>query len=79
MGEAKVGEQFIKHEFDEAIAIQRTIVEAEEQLAEQHPEPDTQKAMRQGLKDSQKFLNELERLGGKHGATGKVEDVAGSL
>ena len=29
MGEAKVGEEFIKHEFDEAIAIQQCIVDAE--------------------------------------------------
>ena len=33
MGEAKTGEAFIKHEFDEAIAIQRCIVDAEHSLA----------------------------------------------
>ena len=37
MGEAKVGEEFIKHEFDEAIAIQRAIVEAEKTLSTAHP------------------------------------------
>ena len=79
MAEAKVGEEFIKHEFNEAIAIQRTIVEAEQQLAEQHPEPESQKLIRQSLKNSEKFLKELERLGGKHGATGEVEEVAGSM
>jgi hypothetical protein len=29
MGEAKVGDEFITHEFDEAIAIQQCIVDAE--------------------------------------------------
>ena len=40
MGEAKVGEAFITHEFDESIAIHRAIVEAEEQLSKSHPAPD---------------------------------------
>ena len=34
---AKTGEEFIKHEFDEAIAIQQSIVDAEAALAETHP------------------------------------------
>ena len=37
MGEAKVGEAFIKHEFDEAIAIQQCIVDAETTLATSPP------------------------------------------
>jgi hypothetical protein len=79
MGEAKTGTEFVKHELDEAIAIQRTIVQAEEQLSQSHPEPEAKKSLEQGLKQDQKFLKELERLGGKHGATGEVEEVAGGL
>ena len=33
MGEAKTGEAFVKHEFDEAIAIQQVIVDAETKLS----------------------------------------------
>jgi hypothetical protein len=79
MGQAKMGTEFVKHELDEAIAIQRTIVQAEEQLSQSHPEPEAKKSLEQGLKQDQKFLKELERLGGKHGATGEVEEVAGGL
>lgn len=79
MGEAKVGPEFIKHELDEAIAIQRTIVEAEEQLGEAHPEAEAQRSLRRYLKEDQKFLQKLEELGQQHGATGEVEEVAGSL
>jgi hypothetical protein len=79
MAEAKVGEEFIKHEFDEAIAIQRTIVEAGQQLASAHPFPDAKKAIDQGLKKDRTFLEQLEKLGQQHGATGEVEDVAGGL
>jgi hypothetical protein len=74
-----MGTEFVKHELDEAIAIQRTIVQAEEQLSQSHPEPEAKKSLEQGLKQDQKFLKELERLGGKHGATGEVEEVAGGL
>jgi hypothetical protein len=79
MASGKVGEEFIKHELDEAIAIQRTIVDAEEQLSRSHPLPDVQKTLQQDLKEDQKVLEELERLGKEHGATGKAEEVAGSL
>ena len=37
MGEAKVGEEFITHEFDEAIAVQQSIVDAETTLSTKHP------------------------------------------
>src|SRR3982751_2222457 len=79
MGEAKVGEQFVTHEFDEAISIQRTIVEAEERLAAVHPQPEGKRLMQRGLKEDQKFLRQLEQLGREHGASGKVEEVAGGL
>jgi hypothetical protein len=79
MGEAKVGPEFIKHELDEAIAVQRTIVQAEEQLSEAHPEADSKRAIERFLKQDQKFLQKLEQLGQEHGATGEVEEVAGGL
>jgi hypothetical protein len=79
MAEAKIGAEFIKHELDEAIAIQRCIVQAEEQLGTSHPEPEAQKSIGRDLKQDQKFLQQLEKLGQQHGATGQVEDVAGGL
>ena len=79
MPEAKIGPEFVKHELDEAIAIQRIIVEAEEQLSSAHPDPEAQKAIKGRLKEGQAFLTQLEQLGQKHGATGEVEEVAGSL
>ena len=79
MGEAKVGEAFVQHEFDEAIAIHRAIVEAEEQLSKSHPAPDAKRAIKSELTKDQKYLRQLEKLGAKHGASGKVEEVAGSM
>ena len=79
MGEAKVGAAFITHEFDESIAIHRAIVEAEEQLSKSHPAPDAKRAIKAELAKDQKFLRQLEKLGAKHGASGKVEEVAGSM
>jgi hypothetical protein len=79
MAEAKVGEAFIKHEFDEAIAIQQSIVKAEEQLSKSHPERDAKRAIESALKDDKQFLQKLEQFGRQHGATGEVEEVAGSL
>jgi hypothetical protein len=79
MGEAKVGPEFVKHEFDEAIAVQDAIVKAERQLAERHPMPDAKKAIKSALREDEKHLEELQELGGEHGATGKVEEVAGGL
>jgi hypothetical protein len=79
MGEAKVGQEFITHEFDEAIAVQRTIVTAEEQLSKSHPFPAAKRSLTSSLKDDRKFLTALEKLGREHGASGKVEEVAGAL
>lgn len=76
MAESKVGEEFVKHEFDEAIAIQRAIVEAETALAKSHPHPESRRAVATMAKEDQVFLRELERLGKEKGATGEVEDVA---
>ncbi len=79
MGGAKVGPEFIKHELDEAIAIQRTIVTAEEGLSTSHPEAASKRAIERFLKQDQKFLEKLEQLGQEHGATGEVEEVAGGM
>ena len=37
MGNAKTGKTFITHEYDEAIAVQQCIVDAETKLAKSHP------------------------------------------
>jgi hypothetical protein len=79
MGEAKAGQEFITHEFDEAIAVQRTIVTAEEQLSRSHPFPSAKRAITSSLKEDRKYLTALEKLGREHGASGKVEEVAGAL
>ena len=77
MGEAKVGEEFITHEYDEAIAVQQCIVDAETTLSTKHPvarprPPSGPRSRGQGLPD------QLKALGKPHGATGKIEDVAGA-
>jgi hypothetical protein len=79
MAEAKVGAEFVTHELDEAIAVQRAIVEAEEQLSTSHPMPDARRELKDALKEDRQFLRQLEQLGKPHGATGKVEEVAGAL
>lgn len=79
MGEAKTGEAFVQHEFDEAIAIHRAIVEAEEQLSRSHPAAEAKRAIKAELAKDQRFLRQLEKLGAQHGASGKVEEVAGSM
>lgn len=79
MSEAKTGEAFITHEFDEAIAIQQAIVTAETSLSEDHPRASTKRIISAALKDDQRFLKELKRLGKQHDATGKVEGVAEAL
>jgi hypothetical protein len=76
---AKTGEEFIKHEFDEAIAVQRSIVEAETALGDSHPVSSAKTAIKQALRRDKAYLKDLETLGTRHGATGEVEDVAGGL
>ena len=76
---AKTGEEFIKHEFDEAIAVQRSIVEAEATLADSHPVTTAKTAIKQSLTTDRRYLKDLEKLGAQHDATGEVEDVAGGL
>ena len=75
----KTGEQFIKHEFDEAIAVQQSIVDAETTLAESHPVSSAKTAIKGALKRDKAYLKDLQTLGAEHGATGEVEEVAGGL
>jgi hypothetical protein len=79
MGEAKVGDEFVTHEFDEAIAIQQVIVDAESTLSTKHPVAAAKKVIMAALAEDREFLKQLKTLGKEHGATGKVEDVAGGL
>src|SRR5215207_260567 len=79
MGEAKVGEEFITHEFDEAIAVQQSIVDAETTLSTKHPLGSAKRALKASLADDETFLEQLRTLGKEHDASGKVEDVAGGL
>ena len=79
MAETKVGDGFVTHELDEAIAIHRGVVDAERALAEVHPVGEVKRALRGYLRDDERFLSELEALGAEHGASGKVEEVAGSM
>jgi hypothetical protein len=79
VGEAKVGEAFITHELDEAIAIQQSIVTAEESLSRDHPRASAKRLIRQALRQDERFLGQLRELGRSHGATGKAEEVAEAL
>jgi hypothetical protein len=79
MSEAKFGREFIKHEFDEAISIQSVIVETGRKLAESHPESAARRLVKGMVRDDERQLHELEQLGKRYGATGKVEDVSEAL
>lgn len=79
MGEAKVGEEFITHEYDEAIAVQQCIVDAETTLSTKHPVSSSKAAIKAALAEDKTFLTQLKALGKPHGATGKIEDVARGL
>ena len=79
MSEAKTGEAFITHEYDEAIAVQQCIVDAETTLSTKHPQSSAKRAIKASLSEDKTFLADLKKLGKPHGATGKVEDVAEGL
>ena len=79
MSEAKYGDEFITHEFDEAIAIQQAIVDGAEKLTTAHSRTQSKALIKTALRDDTKFLKELRRLGKKHDATGKAEGVALAL
>ena len=73
------GTEFIKHEFDEAIAIQQSIVEAGKRLTRAHPVPEVKQQLEKDLKLDQQHLDKLQKFGRPFGAQGKREEVAGAL
>ena len=79
MSGAKYGQEFIKHEFDEAIAVQQAIVEGERQLSDIHPDQQSKRAIKSTLQKDERFLQQLQKLGQPYGASGEVEEVAGGL
>ncbi len=79
MSEAKTGEAFITHEFDESIAIQQAIVDGGEALSTKHPRRETKQMITTHLKADRQFLATLKQLGKAHKATGKAEGVALAL
>jgi hypothetical protein len=73
------GQEFVTHEFDEAIAVQEAIVAASEKLISQHPWPEAQRVIRSSLSLDRSHLAELQKYGQQFGASGKREEVAGAL
>jgi hypothetical protein len=73
------GQEFIKHEFDEAIAIQSTIVACAEELSRKHPLAAVKRQLKAGLAVDRRHLQQLEKFGRPLGATGKREEVAAGL
>jgi hypothetical protein len=73
------GQEFIKHEFDEAIAIQQTICDSGEKLSTSHPVAAVKRQLKSGLKIDQRHLKELQKFGRPYGAAGKREEVAEAL
>ena len=73
------GTEFITHEFDEAIAIQTTIVETGKQLARKHPVAAVKRQLTAAGKVDQRHLDQLIKFGKAWDATGKREEVAEAL
>jgi thioredoxin-like negative regulator of GroEL len=73
------GTEFITHEFDEAIAIQRTIVATGKQLAQKHPVAAVKRQLTAAGKVDQRHLDQLVKFGKAFGAKGKREEVAEAL
>jgi hypothetical protein len=73
------GTEFIKHEFDEAIAIQQTIVAAGKQLAQKHPVAAVKRQLAAAGNIDERHLEQLTKFGKPYGAAGKREEVAGAL
>lgn len=73
------GKAFVKHEFDEAIAIQQAVVDAVQQLSSSHPVPAVKSSLQSMIEGGEKHLQDLKTLGATFGATGKEEDVADGM
>jgi hypothetical protein len=73
------GQDFVKHEFDEAIAVQQSIVRGATELARVHPMADAKRELQTAARESEQWLQRLQQAGSKFGATGEKEDVASSI
>jgi hypothetical protein len=73
------GTEFITHEFDEAIAIQQSIVESGRKLSTSHPVAGVKRRLKGDLKVDERHLAELKLFGKAFGAAGKREEVADAL
>lgn len=73
------GQEFIKHEMNEAISFQQAIVEAETKLGANHPDPESKKLIGKLRKDDEKQLDRLMKAGKPMGATGKQEEVVEAM
>ena len=73
------GTEFITHEFDEAIAIQQSIVNSAKALSTSHPVAAVKRQLTADLKTDQQHLSQLQKFGKPYGATGKREEVAEAL
>jgi len=73
------GTEFIKHEFDEAIAIQQSIVDAGTKLSTSHPVAAVKRQMKADLRVDERHLRDLQKFGKPFGAAGKREEVAEAL
>lgn len=73
------GQDFIRHEFDEAIAVQQSIVRGAQGLAEVHPLPEAKRQLKTVARESEQWLKKLQKRGQKFGAHGEKEEVAGAI
>ena len=73
------GTEFIKHEFDEAIAIQQSIVDAGTKLSTSHPVAAVKRQIKSDLRIDERHLRDLQKFGKPFGAAGKREEVAEAL
>lgn len=73
------GTEFIKHEFDEAIAIQQSITNSAKKLSTSHPVGAVKRQIKADLRTDERHLRDLQRFGKPFGANGKREEVAEAL
>ncbi len=73
------GQDFIRHEFDEAIAVQESIVRGATALAQVHPMPEGKRLLKTAARDSERWLTRLQQRGKQNGATGEREEVAAGI
>jgi len=73
------GTEFIKHEFDEAIAIQQSIMGSATKLSTSHPVAAVKRQIKADMRVDERHLRELQKFGKPFGAAGKREEVAQAL